>query len=70
MLLPGFQNFPAKCPKSKIFLRNPATQRQEKKNYTRPGVSEPLARTYQGFTTLTLDGADYPASLTAGASYM
>ena len=32
MLLPRFQNFPAKCPKSKIFLRNLPEIRQEK-NY-------------------------------------
>ena len=31
MLLPGFQNFPAKCPKSKIFLRNLPAIRQENK---------------------------------------
>ena len=30
MLLPGFQKFPAKFPKSKIFLRNRSPNRQEK----------------------------------------
>ena len=31
MLLPGFQNFPAKCPKSEIFLRDFPASRQKKK---------------------------------------
>ena len=32
MLLSGFQNFPAKCPKSKIFLAKPSDNPTEK-NY-------------------------------------
>ena len=35
MLLPRFQNFPAKCPKSEIFLRNLPQNRSKKNNYSR-----------------------------------
>ena len=54
MLLPGFQNFPAKCPKSEIFLRDFPASRQKKKTIVRGQFLReapfPLVRAFEPYS--------------------